>query len=161
MDGQKEQEIGRIYDALSVDADVLYEFVMRYNEYMHRPRDYGNGDMIKMVEAHTLAMIDSNPGVSVSELARLWKRTKGTVSVNVSTLESRGYVRREKDPQNARVVKLYLTERGRALNLLHKQYDNSEIAKTRAELLDHCSKEELAAFYRVAGLYLGLLQRED
>ena len=82
--------IDETYDHISVRADKLYQFVMHYHDYIYSARDYGNGDPIKMVEVHTLSMIESNPGISVSELAQMWNRTKGTVSVNVSALEQKG-----------------------------------------------------------------------
>ena len=55
---------------MNSSALELYEFVMRYNKYIYQARDYGNGDEIRMVEVHTLAMIEDNPGISVSELAK-------------------------------------------------------------------------------------------
>lgn len=154
---QEKKQIDETYARLNASAEELYEFVLEYNKYMYQARDYGNGDLVRMVEAHTLAIIDDHPGISVSDVAKVWKRTKGTVSVNLSALEERGYIRRGKDAQNARISHLYLTESGQELSTLHKKHDNFEIVETRNLLLEHCSQEELDTFYRVVHLYLGLL----
>ena len=99
LTAKRKKQIDAEYNRLNSSALELYEFVMRYNKYIYQARDYGNGDEIRMVEVHTLAMIEDNPGISVSELAKRWKRTKGTVSVNIGALEKRGYIRRGKGPR--------------------------------------------------------------
>ena len=83
LTAKRKKQIDAEYNRLNSSALELYEFVMRYNKDIYQARDYGNGDEIRMVEVHTLAMIEDNPGISVSELAKRWKRTKGTVSVNI------------------------------------------------------------------------------
>ena len=157
LTAKRKKQIDAEYNRLNSSALELYEFVMRYNKYIYQARDYGNGDEIRMVEVHTLAMIEDNPGISVSELAKRWKRTKGTVSVNIGALEKRGYIRREKDPENARVARLYPTQKGRELSTMHKMYDNREIVETRKRLREGCTQEELDAFYKAVHLYLDLL----
>lgn len=149
--------IDETYDHISVRADKLYQFVMHYHDYIYSARDYGNGDPIKMVEVHTLSMIESNPGISVSELAQMWNRTKGTVSVNVSALEQKGYIFRRKENGNAKVVHLYPTEKGIELSTLHKAYDNMECAQIQSQLLRSSTPAELDTFYKIIGTYLDLL----
>lgn len=151
--------IDRTYQDLSACADELYRFVMKYNDYIYRAHDYGNGDAIKMVEVHTLTMIEMNPGITVSELAKMWRRTKGTVSVNVTALETKGYIYREKTEDNAKVVHLYATPKGEELSTIHKAYDNLEIMQTQANLLQKCTREEMDAFYKVIHVFLGLLEK--
>ena len=150
------QLIDQAYAELSKNADALYEFVILYHDYIYRAHDYGNGDMIKMVEVHTLAMIEDNPGITVSGLAKLWRRAKGTVSVNVATLENRGYIHRKKKNNNAKVVHLYATEKGIELSTIHKAYDNLSIMQIQSDLLKSCTHQELDCFYKVLMAYLEL-----
>lgn len=159
-DSASKKMIDDTYAGLSRYADELYEFVLQYNDYMYRAQDYGNGDFIKMVEVHTLTMIEDNPGVTVSELAKLWRRTKGTVSVNVSALEKKGYIYRQKEGGNDKVVHLYATPAGVELSTIHKAYDNLDIVQTQSELLKHCTRDELDGFYKVVHTYLALLAEE-
>lgn len=139
-------------------AEELYQFVMQFHDFMFTVRDYGNGVPIKMVEVHTLTMIERDPGITVSQLAKLWRRTKGTVSVNVTALEKAGYIYRRKGTKDAKVAHLYPTEKGAELSTLHKAYDNLGIVRTQAELLKYCSGEELNAFFKVVHAYLEVMQ---
>jgi DNA-binding MarR family transcriptional regulator len=51
----------------------------------------------------------------VSDLAATLQLDPGTLSPLLKRLESAGYVRRERDPQDERALAVVLTERGRAL----------------------------------------------
>lgn len=153
---RRKEEIDEVYKKLSPRADELYEFVMQYDDYICQARDYGNGDSIKMVEAHTLTMIEEHPGITVSDLAKLWKRTKGTVSVNVKALEKKGYVFKQKENNNSKEVHLYVTEAGEELSTIHKLYDNIDIMQTQSELLKTCTLNEIDTFYKVIHEYLQL-----
>ena len=52
------------------------------------------------------------------------------------------------------------TEAGAELSRLHKQYDIRDVADTRQRLLNSCTPEELAAFYKVAHAYDQILLEE-
>ena len=52
----------------------------------------------------------------MTELAERTGRTKSTVSVLAGKLEKAGYLLREPDPRDARVLRLRLTEKGEALD---------------------------------------------
>lgn len=54
--------------------------------------------------------------LTVTELAERTGRTKSTVSVLAGKLEKAGYLLREPDPRDARVLRLRLTEKGEALD---------------------------------------------
>lgn len=59
--------------------------------------------------------ISRNPGLKVSELARVMAIHQSTVSNLLPKLEKRGLIRRERTPLDQRVVRLYLTGTGQAL----------------------------------------------
>lgn len=149
-------EIDRIYAQLSQRADLVYSFVTVYNSYINELRDYGTGMLINMVEVHTLTMIADHPGITVSELSVMWSRTKGAVSQNVTRLEKKGLITRQRDEKNAKIVHLYVTEEGERLSTAHKMYDNMDIMQTQRDLLQSCSLEEVDSFYKVLKAYLRL-----
>ncbi|MGW8427674.1 MarR family transcriptional regulator [Peribacillus simplex] len=68
------------YYELDAKANIIYKFVMNYNDYIKTARDYGTGEIINMVEVHTLTVIEENPGITVTEVALEWNRTKSAVS---------------------------------------------------------------------------------
>ncbi len=151
------EEIDRVYAQLSPRADLIYSFVSIYNSYINEKRIYGGiGPEINMVEVHTLTMISDTPGITVSELSKMWNRTKGAVSQNVAKLEKKGLITRKQNSKDGRIAHLYATETGHQLSTAHKMYDNLDIMQTQQELLNECSIEELDAFYKVLKIYISL-----
>ena len=150
-------EIDRVYAQLSPRADLVYSFVTSYSGYINEQRDYGTGMLINMVEVHTLTMIADNPGITVNELSKMWNRTKGAVSQNVTKLENRGLITRQRSDADARHVHLYATEEGERLTTAHKMFDNADIIQTQRDLLQSCTIEEVDAFFKVLKVYYDLL----
>ncbi len=63
-----------------------------------------------------LTMIRAYEAISAADLARLSMLTPQTVNGIVRALELRGAIRKEPDPVNGRILRLIITEEGRALN---------------------------------------------
>ena len=59
-----------------------------------------------------LYSICKNEGISQTELSKQLYIGKATTAKTVKHLEKIGYIRREKDPEDKRVYRLYLTEKG-------------------------------------------------
>ena len=60
------------------------------------------------------ALFKQSP-MQMNELAEHIGRKKNTVTGLITTLEDRGYCRRESDPQDARAQLVFLTEKGEAM----------------------------------------------
>lgn len=122
-------------------SDDIYRFVMLVMDNMKRPRDYGTGEVLNMVEIHTISMIAKNPGICVSEIAKQWNRTLGAASRNVDRLLAKGYVEKRKTDNNGKTIHLYVTERGQQLAERHHAYDLEMACKfyefIRAKYNDH------------------------
>ena len=104
-------------------SDDIYRFAMLVMDHMKRPRDYGTGEVLNMVEIHTISMIAKEPGICVSDIARQWNRTLGAASRNVERLQAKGYVEKRKTDDDGKTVHLYVTERGKRLAEQHHAYD--------------------------------------
>jgi DNA-binding MarR family transcriptional regulator len=63
-----------------------------------------------------LTMIRAYEAISAADLARLAMLTPQTVNGIVRALEERGAIRKEPDPVHGRILRLVVTEEGRALN---------------------------------------------
>lgn len=63
-----------------------------------------------------LTMIRAYEAISAADLARLTMLTPQTVNDIVRALEKRGAIRKEPDRANRRILRLLVTEEGRALN---------------------------------------------
>jgi DNA-binding MarR family transcriptional regulator len=62
-----------------------------------------------------LRQLADEPGLSGAELARRLLITPQGVQLALKALEQRGLVERKPDPQHARILQAYLTEKGRAV----------------------------------------------
>jgi DNA-binding MarR family transcriptional regulator len=63
-----------------------------------------------------LTMIRAYEAISAADLARLTMLTPQTINGIVRALEARGAIRKERDRVNGRILRLLVTEEGRALN---------------------------------------------
>lgn len=130
-------------------ANIVYKHNWLFSEQTLRLGDYGTGELITMVEVHTLTSIAKNEGITISELAKINNRTKGAISQLIKKLEKRGLIFKNKKENNGKNVHLFLTERGRVTSLSHEAYDRMEVTHITNELLKYCTMEEINHFYKV------------
>jgi DNA-binding MarR family transcriptional regulator len=155
---EEQASINLIFKQLNDKANLLYKFVMLYSGFVAENQDYGTGELINMVEVHTLTAIEENPGINISELANMWARTKGAASQTATKLENRGLIERRKLTGNAKSVLLFPTEKGIQLSQAHKRYDAVEVSKTLDELISiGCTAQEIDTFFKVVEKYIEIL----
>ncbi|GAA4877581.1 MarR family winged helix-turn-helix transcriptional regulator [Serinicoccus chungangensis] len=97
---------------------------------------------VSLGEYELMSMVSEAPGgrMRMAELAHLVVQSRSRVSHTASRLEKRGWVERERAPQDRRGVVLVLTEAGQAQ--LHKLAP-VHVESVRSALLDHLTREEL------------------
>ena len=152
-------DIDNAYKKVNMHASMLYEFVILYYNYIYAEHTYDNVNC-NMMEIHTLTYIDDHPGVTSTELTKIWHKSKGAISQTVKKLIGAGYVEKQYKDGNKKTAFLYVTEKGKKLSGIHKAYDVADITRTTAHLVETCSEEDLAAFYRVIRQYIKLLKYE-
>jgi DNA-binding MarR family transcriptional regulator len=74
------------------------------------------GHALSMSQAFALHELDTDPPLSQRDLAERLRLEKSTVSRLAADLERAGLLARERDPDNRRLYRLRLTERGRAMH---------------------------------------------
>ena len=153
----EQERLSEISQKIYNKADLLYEFVIKYSSMMQETHDYGTGELLNMIEVHLLTYIDQNPGITVSQLAGLWNRTKGSISQQVKKLEKNGYIHKVRHESNGKLVLLYATPNGKMLSAEHMHYDIVDIMNTAQRLLRTCTTEEIDTFYKVLAEYIKLL----
>ncbi len=139
----------KMVEKFTAEMDLLYEFVLMGSSFMFKPRDYGTGEVLNIVEIHTLSMIADNPGICISDVARLWNRTLGAASRNVDKLQSKGYIEKKKLDGNNKTVRLYPTEKGMELARLHDECDKQQVQKLTELVLNSHSQSEVMNFFSV------------
>lgn len=130
-------------------TDRFFSLISILNDSTSRPRDYGTGKILNMVEVHTLSMIAQTPGITPTEIAQRWNRTLSAASRNIDRLQRKGYIRKEFHPGNRKTIHLYPTDQGAGLALLHTQYDTTTARQVAAALLERHSVEELRTFFSI------------
>ena len=118
---QQHRGLGYTYYEMS---DLENVFSLRHLDNFAKARDYGTGQKYTTLEAHTITLIENNPGITVTGIAKKFNRTKSSVSQLVSRLERKGLVMKTRqDGEDQKIRYLFVTEAGRAFSIAHTAYD--------------------------------------
>ena len=79
-----------LFHKMTEHTNQVYKFVKIYNDYANAPRDYGTGEKVNMLSVHIMSDIEEHPGITVTELAEEWVRTKGSISQVIKNLDENG-----------------------------------------------------------------------
>lgn len=124
-------------------------------------RDFGTGEKYYTAEIHIMSYIADNPGITVTELARAWNRTKGAISQIIKKLEYKELVYRTKENGNHKNVCLYVTNKGMTLNNAHREYDNKTYAYFYEKLQAYYSGEKLQELFEMLEKWIELLVNDE
>jgi DNA-binding MarR family transcriptional regulator len=89
----------------------LVAFVRAFG--LHQTERTPCGEPISVSQAHALTELAAHP-LTQAELARRLRLDRSVVSRLADVLQDRGWLRRERHPQDQRAVQLVLTDRGSA-----------------------------------------------
>lgn len=137
--------------------NVLYDFFQAYNKYMNIGHHFADEGDLTSMEAHLLKHICQNPGITITDIAKYWSRTKGTISSQISRLEKNGYIYRVVDSQNLKIYHISPTEKGLRANDNHTAFDIAETTDFLNVWLKKYSEEEINDFYDKLVLYKDFL----
>ena len=108
-------------------AIQLLNLMTEFNERDARSRCFGTDTPLYHSEIHLLAFVSAHPDLHPAEIARALGLTRGAVSQTLNRLERKGFVRKEKDPENCRRIRLSPTEKGRTACRNHaEQHERCE-----------------------------------
>lgn len=139
-------------------ANLRYDFIEKYTQYMKIPTDYGTGETITMVEVHTLTLIETHPGIMPKEVALMWNRTKGAVSQTLNKLKKKGLIEQRSENGNNKNIHLYVTEIGKTLSIAHRKYDERHLQWAHKELSKSFSEKEIDNFYAIMKRYTEIME---
>lgn len=96
------------------DAELLQEQVIAFIRSfgLLRPDSTPCGQPLSVSEAHALRDLSRSDGMSQTELGNILRLEKSTVSRLVNQLTAKGWVERDRDPDDGRAVRLRLTGQG-------------------------------------------------
>ncbi len=74
-----------------------------------------HGAHVNFLQIHALALIEQHPGMTMKELADALRVASPSATSFVNRLEKLGWIMREHDAQNRRLVRLMLTNAGKSI----------------------------------------------
>lgn len=124
--------------------DEAYDLMVEYDSLPHH---YGE-NILYQAEGHVIDMIAAYPGITITELATILKKTASACSQIVRKLKEKGWVEQSRNRDNNRQFNLTLTESGMQVFRDHQEFSKDCQDKT-FELLAGLTEEELAAHLKV------------
>lgn len=155
------EELYHSFDVVNQKMNIIYQFVLGYNDYINMRHNYTVEESLTMLEAHVLTDICDHENSTVTSLADAWGRTRSATSQTVRRLIEKKLVVRENDPDNRRIFYLHPTEKGQRISDEHKRYDTEDTVKTVKRLLRELNFEEIETMFRAMEKYVALLQGEN
>lgn len=134
-------------------ADIIHQ-VSNFYTSTKVPHDYGTGTDYTSVEVHMVKYIADNPGITVSDIARDYGRSKGAISQILKKLEEKGLVFRENVLRSDNKNPLYVTEKGKDLNEAHRAYDELRFGESINPVRELYTQEEIDTTVEVLRTWL-------
>ena len=117
--------------------------------------DYGSGDLLSPVEAHTIQAVGDNQGLNLTTLAKVMNVTKATMSERVKKLTRQGLLRKSKAIDNRKEILITLAEKGRIVHKGHEE-EHQRMFKQFALHYGEQTEEQLDLFNQAFSDYLAL-----
>ena len=92
------------------------------------------GGGVTVTEMHALDAIGLSQERTVSELAQKSRVTVSTMTISLKRLERKGPIKRVRDAKDLRVVRVRLTDKGRAIAEAHRRFHRQMVAAVVQEL---------------------------
>lgn len=144
------------------EYEILLDAVTRVRRAC-QPRMTADPDGGAPVSAHqgrVLAFLDKEDPAMVGELAEHLGVTASTMSLTLTRLEGAGYVRRDRDPLDRRVMNVRLTETGARARDALRELDPERVDRLLALVTPEARAEALRALTLFADAADRLLRRE-
>lgn len=126
---------------------INYRYCQLNAEAHKQPLDYGTGVEYSSAEVHTVVQIAAQPGITVTEIARVTSRSKSAVSQITTRLEKKGLICNKKGLN--RRGGLYVTDKGQALCDAYSAYIEQKMPPLMERYIERFGQEAMDAFYSI------------
>lgn len=134
--------------------DIFFDFVQAYQRYSNSVHLLDNNVEITTVEAHLLRHICQNKGLTLTDIVNYWGRTKGTVSSQISKLEQKGFVYRQKCDKNSRINHIFPTEKGVETYERYIRFNKAEVDEFMEKWLEKYTFEDADFLLEMMQFYI-------
>lgn len=108
---------------------------------------------LSMTEVHILEAIVKSDSNMMSAIAKYLMVTQGTLTVSAAKLEKKGYVKRIKDDEDRRIVRLVITDKAKEVLEVHDRFHDGMINRIVNELDIEEEQELLRSLKRVSAFF--------
>ncbi len=120
----------------------LTDAVQRLDRSLKRTSSIWDGGASGRAQGRTLMVLAENDGVKASQLANLLNLSPSTLSEKLQQLEDDGNIERVRDKKDLRVVRIFITDKGR--EIVKKRSDGTK--KSKVDFTAVLSEEEIEQF---------------
>lgn len=145
-------------DLILETLDAVEGLSLIMHEYDSMQHVYA-GYRLYQTEAHMIEQIGDNPGVNVSQLARVFSKTVSACSQIIKKLLQKKLITKCFMPENARIHKLYHTREGRRVYEDHNWLEKHCFERDLEKFHD-ISVEEIETFLKISGILHKCFQRD-
>lgn len=85
------------------------------------------GVALSMNEVHVLDAINNSTSKTMGDVAKKLHITLGTLTVSTKKLEAKGYITKQKDLEDKRIVRVYLTNQAQDIIRIHYNFHSKMI----------------------------------
>lgn len=140
MGKDRDKLFAQLWEAQDEAYDLMYE-------YDTLPHHYGENIMYQ-AEGHIIDLIAAYPGITITDLSNILKKTASACSQIVRKLKEKGWVEQSRNRDNNRQYNLYLTAAGERVYADHMAFTQFCQAET-LKLLEEFTDRELEAHLKV------------
>lgn len=123
------------------DTLLLDAFQRLSRAFQRRPQSL-RADTAGRAQGRTLKAVANNNGITASKLAAMLEIRQASLTAKIGRLEADGNVRRVRDKKDARLVRIFITDKGRKA-LAARIREDKKVAQSFSDCL---SEEEIALF---------------
>ncbi len=138
-------------------AGALYDFVSISNGMMEASSFKMDELELSMVEIRITLEIDSNPGVTSTQLCHTFNRSRGAISQSIKKIKDKGLMYRQQSAEDGKVWGLFTTDLGHRAAQRFIAEDMKDSTNIMSSLLRKCSEADLKSFYKVVDAYTRML----
>ncbi len=114
----------------------VFNEILRVEESSLKIGEYKN---LSVREMHVIEAVcttnESGSDNRATDIANALRISAGTLTTTVALLEKKGYLLREQDPHDKRIIRLFATEKGIRANLFHQNF-HKQMVSSVIETLD-------------------------
>lgn len=139
-----ESERYRLFCRLLDEFDQGCGLTEEYDALLH---DY-HGTILFQAESQIIKAIGNHPGITGSELSKLFHKTTSATSQLIRKLKQKGWVLQKRNVRNNREYNLYLTQTGSEIYRKHQKFEEACYLRTFHQL-DGFTEKELETYIAI------------